>query len=129
MDGRLNESESLPSILPDMKSAQIIFPVMALSLVTAIASAQQTQAPQTNAEVKPQPVEHTPVPSGPQTDGKFRKVILDADRQIDGVWQDSVKDPMELAVAADGRVFYAQRDGTIRMWKPDTKKTSTIAKI
>jgi cytochrome c len=62
-------------------------------------------------------------------DGNFRKVVLDADREIDGKWQDTVKDPMELAVAADGRVFYAQRDGTIKMWSPDAKKTVTIAKI
>ncbi|MEO8429821.1 MAG: hypothetical protein ABI651_22255, partial [Verrucomicrobiota bacterium] len=50
-------------------------------------------------------------PSGPQTDGYFRKVILDSDQQVNGKWEDTLKDPMELAVAGDGRVFYAQRDG------------------
>jgi cytochrome c len=70
-----------------------------------------------------------PLPSGPQTDGAFRKVILDTDRQIDGKWVDSLKDPMELAVAPDGRVFYAQRDGTIKVWKPETKTTIVIARI
>ena len=70
-----------------------------------------------------------PIPSGPQTDGAFHKVILDTDRQIDGKWMDTLKDPMELAVAPDGRVFYAQRDGTIKAWKPDTKTTIVIAKI
>src|ERR1044071_2182285 len=71
----------------------------------------------------------TPVPSGEQVDGNFRKVILDADREVDGKWQDTVKDPMELAIAADGRVFYAERAGVIKMWKPDTKTTVVIARI
>ena len=70
-----------------------------------------------------------PLPSGPQTDGPFRKVILDSDQQINGRWVDTLKDPMELAVAPGGRVFYAQRDGTIKVWKPETKTTIVIAKI
>lgn len=73
--------------------------------------------------------DNPPLPSGPQTDGAFRKVILDSDEQINGKWADTLKDPMELAVAPDGRVFYAQRDGTIKMWKPGTKTTVIIAKI
>jgi cytochrome c len=36
---------------------------------------------------------------------------------------------MELAVAPDGRVFYAERAGVIKMWRPDTKTTVAIAKI
>ena len=71
----------------------------------------------------------SPVPSGGQTDGHFRKVILDSDKEVNGAWQDTLKDPMELAVAPDGRVFYAQRDGTIKMWKPDTKDAVVIANI
>jgi cytochrome c len=72
-----------------------------------------------------------PLPSGPQTDGAFRKVILDADKDVEGNGKilDSVKDPMELAVAKDGRVFYAQRDGTVKMYKPQTKTTVIIGKI
>src|SRR5262245_8346929 len=70
-----------------------------------------------------------PVPSGPQTDGAFRKVILDSDRQIEGQWRDTLKNPMELAVAPGGRVFYAQRDGTIKVWKPETRTTVVIARI
>ena len=69
-----------------------------------------------------------PLPSGPQTDRPYRKVILDSDQQINGKWLDTLKDPMELAVAPGGRVFYAQRDGTIKVWKPETKTTSVIAK-
>src|SRR6266496_912441 len=71
----------------------------------------------------------TPIPSRPQTDGAFRKVLLDSDRQIDGKWVDTLKDPMELAVAPGGRVFYAQRDGTIKVWKPETKTTLVVVKI
>lgn len=70
-----------------------------------------------------------PAPSGPQTDGPFRKVILDSDQQINGKWVDTLKNPMELAVAADGRVFYAERAGVIKLWKPDTKTTVEIARI
>jgi cytochrome c len=68
-------------------------------------------------------------PSGPQIDGRFRKVILDSDQQINGKWEDTLKDPMELAVAADGRVFYAQRDGTVKMWKPDSKTSVIVGQI
>ena len=104
--------------------AKILFVCTALSLSTAIAFAQTAQAPK--AEPKK---EQTPTPSGEQVDGPFRKVILDADQEVDGKWQDTVKDPMEIAVAADGRVFIAERAGAIKMWKPDTKKSVTIAKI
>lgn len=83
-----------------------------------------TQAP----SEKPKPT--VPTSGGPQTDGAFRKVVLDADRPNDkGEWEDNVKDPMEIAVAPDGRVFYAQRNGVIKMWKPDTKNTVTVATI
>lgn len=96
----------------------------ALTFSAALVFAQSTQAPK--AEPKK---EQTPTPSGEQVDGPFRKVILDADQEVDGKWQDTVKDPMEIAVAADGRVFIAERAGAIKMWKPDTKKSVTIAKI
>src|SRR4051812_35957374 len=104
-----------------MKSVSIILGAL---LFASIALAQETQKP---LAAKPKPDQ--PTPSGAQTDGNFRKVILDADQEVNGQWQDTVKDPMELAVAADGRVFYAQRDGTIKMFKPDTQKTVVIASI
>ena len=104
--------------------AKVLFVCTALSLSTAVTFAQTAQAPK--AEPKK---EQTPTPSGEQVDGPFRKVILDADQEVDGKWQDTVKDPMEIAVAADGRVFIAERAGAIKMWKPDTKKSVTIAKI
>ena len=70
-----------------------------------------------------------PAPSGQQVDGAFTKVVLDSDQMIDGAFQDTLKDPMELAVAKDGRVFYAERNGIIKMWKPDSKSAVVIANI
>ncbi len=72
-----------------------------------------------------------PKPSGPQTDGIFRKVILDADRDLDGdgTIDDVVVDPMEIATAPDGRVFLIERAGVVKIWKPDTKTTVVAAKI
>jgi cytochrome c len=87
------------------------------------ASGQDTQKP------APNPKPESPTPTGPQTDGAYRKVILEADREVSGEWQDSVKDPMELAVASDGRVFWAERAGAVKMWKPDTKSTVVIGRI
>ena len=78
----------------------------------------------TRAEDKP-----PPLPTGPQSDGPFRKVILESDREINGKFEDTLKDPMELAVAADGRVFYAQRDGIVKVWKPDTKISTVLGKL
>ncbi|MBK7998747.1 MAG: PQQ-dependent sugar dehydrogenase [Verrucomicrobia bacterium] len=86
-------------------------------------NAQNTQKP---AE-KPKP--SGPTPSGPQTDGAFRKVILDGDRETDGEWRDTVIDPMEMAVAPDGRVLWAERAGVVKMWKPETKSTVVIGKV
>lgn len=57
----------------------------------------------------------------------FRKVILDEDAEVDGELQDTVVDPMELAVAPDGRVFWAERGGVIKMWVPNSKTTQVIA--
>ena len=42
------------------------------------------------------------------------------------VLDEEVTDPMELAVAADGRVFYAERAGAIKMWDPETEKVSLV---
>ena len=72
-----------------------------------------------------------PVPSGPQTDGAFHKVILDADRDLnaDGAVEDVILDPLEIAVAPDGRVFCIERAGVVKIWKPDTKATVVAAKL
>lgn len=73
----------------------------------------------------------TPVPSGPQSDGPFRKVILDADRDLDGdgVVDDVLLDPMEIAIAPDGRVIFVERAGVVKVWKPETKETVIAGKI
>ena len=84
--------------------------------------AQETQKPQ-------KPKSDSPTPSGVQTDGAFRKVILAADSEVNGELQDTLKDPMELAVAPDGRVLWAERAGVVKMWKPDTKSTVEIGRI
>ena len=72
-----------------------------------------------------------PPPSGPQTDGAFRKVVLEADRDLDGDGKpdDVVVDPMEIAVAPDGRVFFIERAGIVRCWDPRTKATTVAAKL
>ena len=70
-----------------------------------------------------------PANTGPQTDGLFRKVIIAADEAVSGKLLDTLKDPMELAVAPDGRVFYAQRDGTVKLTKPGAKESIIIAKL
>ena len=85
-------------------------------------NAQDTQKP---AE-KPKPA--GPVPSGEQTDGAFRKVILDGDSLVNGQLEDTVKDPMEMAVTPDGRVLWAERAGVVKMWKPDSKSTVVIGR-
>jgi cytochrome c len=37
--------------------------------------------------------------------------------------------PMALEVAPDGRVFYIERFGQVRVWDPDTESTSTIGSL
>lgn len=49
----------------------------------------------------------------------FEKVTLD----------DNTADPMELDVAADGRVFYIQRAGELRVFKPDINQTVTAGTL
>ncbi len=73
----------------------------------------------------------TPAPSGPQSDGPFFKVILDADHASEpgAKIEDTIIDPMELSVAKDGRVFWVERDGLVKMWKPTDKKTVVVGKF
>ena len=71
----------------------------------------------------------TPTPAAATTNSLFRKVILDADKEVNGQTEDTLIDPMELAVATDGRVFYAERAGIVKMWNPKTKNVSMIGKL
>ena len=52
-------------------------------------------------------------------DSAFQKVVLDS----------SVNQPMELAVAFDGRVFFLDRTGQVEVYKPNTQTTVTAATI
>ena len=61
-------------------------------------------------------------------------MILEADRDLDGDGKiDDVLvalvDVMELAVALDGRVFYAERAGIIKVWRPETKSSVVIGHV
>ena len=103
-------------------AVRIVLAGICLAVAVSI-PAQETQKP----AGKPKP--QSPTPGGPQADGAFRKVVLDADREENGAWADTVKDPMELAVASDGRVFWAERAGAVKMWKPDTKSTVEVGRI
>jgi cytochrome c len=49
----------------------------------------------------------------------FEKVTIDDDTQ----------NPFELDVAQDGRVFFTERDGAVRVWSPDTQQTLTAGTI
>jgi cytochrome c len=53
------------------------------------------------------------------TPNEFRKVVL----------AQGLNDPMELSVAKDGRVFFIERGGAVKIWKPDTKSTVEAAKL
>ena len=45
------------------------------------------------------------------------------------VLMDAVTDPMEIAIAEDGRVFLVERAGAIKMWHPETEETSLVGWI
>lgn len=59
---------------------------------------------------------HVPQAAVDSAGGSFEKVVLEA----------NVTDPMELQVAGDGRVFFVERGGAIRVWHPDSGATSTL---
>ena len=67
----------------------------------------------------------------PPATNVFRKVVLEADRDLDGDGkiEDTLPDIMEIAVAADGRVFYVERAGTVRVWRPETKTSAVLGKL
>ncbi len=73
----------------------------------------------------------TPPPSGPQSDGPLHKIILDADRDGDGDGKvdDVLVDVMEIAVAKDGRVFYIERAGIVKVWEPKNSASSIVGKL
>ncbi len=52
-------------------------------------------------------------------DLRFEKVVLDA----------ATSDPMELAVAPDGRVIFIERPGVMKIWNPATRTTSVAGRF
>ncbi|WSY47030.1 ThuA domain-containing protein (plasmid) [Embleya sp. NBC_00888] len=62
---------------------------------------------------------NVPGDCGPTVWSSFEKVALD----------ENTVDPMQLSVAPDGRVFYIQRAGEVKVYKPDTHSTVTAARL
>ncbi|RIQ29641.1 ThuA domain-containing protein [Jiangella rhizosphaerae] len=56
---------------------------------------------------------------GIPTEASFEKIALD----------DNTANPMELAVAPDGRVFYVELGGTVKIYEPDTGAVKVAAQI
>ena len=56
---------------------------------------------------------------GPPTEASFEKVPLD----------DNTANPMKLDIAPDGRVFYTELGGTLKIWHPDTQAVTVAADI
>ena len=79
----------------------LTLPSLRYRILTTTASALGLGACLIGLGADPKP---SPKPSGPQVDGGFHKVILDTDRDQDGDGQpeDTVVNPMEIAVAPDG---------------------------
>lgn len=57
--------------------------------------------------------------AGATATGSFEKVTLTTD----------TTDPMELAVAPDGRVFFVEREGAVKVWDPATDSTTTAGYV
>ena len=98
--------------------------VVTLGLLSLAARGQTTQTATTGTGA---PASGAPSWMPPESD--FREVVLDEDQVVNGQPTDTIVDPMELAVAKDGRVFWAERKGIVKMWLPATKTTSVIANI
>src|ERR1043166_6644726 len=60
-----------------------------------------------------------PADCGATIDANYQKVVLDA----------SPADPMELAVAPDGRVFYIERGGTVKIFRPQNSSIVAAGQI
>jgi cytochrome c len=52
-------------------------------------------------------------------DNRFSKVVLD----------EKLNEPMELTVAADGRVFFVERTGKVKLYDPSTDKVSVAGQL
>jgi len=102
-----------------------LFAAGAAVLTCSLIYAQQTQTPTAGTSAATVAATDAWFPA----ESSFRKVVLDQDQTVGTELQDTVIDPMELAVAKDGRVFWAERAGVVKMWSPDSKKTVVIGKL
>lgn len=59
---------------------------------------------------------HTQIPPD---DSRFTRSVLAT----------GLNEPVELTVAKDGRVFFVERKGAVKLWDPNTKQTQQIAQI
>ena len=51
-----------------------------------------------------------------QDASRFEKEVLAA----------GLSDPLQLDIAEDGRVFFVERKGAVKMWEPASRRTVTI---
>lgn len=49
----------------------------------------------------------------------FRKVVLST----------NLDEPIQLSVARDGRVYFGERRGAVKVWRPDTQQTETAGQL
>ncbi len=49
----------------------------------------------------------------------FRKVVLST----------NLVEPIQLSVAKNGRVYFGERHGAVKVWRPDTQETTTLAQL
>src|SRR5690625_1210607 len=95
--------------------------VVALTMTATVALAQpETQAPDDDppGEASAPAVASSDDADVPEAD-RFRQVTL----------IDDVDAGMRLRVADDGRVILAERDGTIRVWDPESESTDTAGQV
>src|SRR5207253_1513322 len=53
------------------------------------------------------------------TDARFEKVVLAT----------NLFEPIQLSIARDGRVFFAERHGAVKVWNPSNNSTETIGQL
>jgi cytochrome c len=94
--------ESLKELpdFPATESMKLHFPVFALTLLGAAAIRAES-------------------PSNPLADEHFKVETIAS----------GLVDAMELAVTSDGRIFVVERTGAVKLFQPDSGKTTTIATL
>lgn len=109
-----------------MRLPVVLF-VAGMALLSGSAVGQQTQSP-TAASGS---ASGAPASAGTwlPPESSFRKVVLDQDQTVNGELKDTLVDPMELAVASDGTVFFAERKGVIKMLKPGAANSVVIGRV